>query len=243
MGGEKTREENLRLKARLKELQDELQGTDEMHQGANKRASEYAKEIVELKRKVADLEEICGKLEDTLKRTSSRALGSGVNDMITQLENRKNLKTKAKKVLNMVRLGGGTGIGGMFGKGNGSEGGLLGALKTTGKKAAPEEEEEEEKAEKGEESGGINIEEATKPKASMEEEAARLKEKMDQEMREKQKEMEQAVDAKRLEMEKKLKVRRRLEPSGSKYFIPHSYIRNNLLNIASLLTSLIAGSA
>ena len=108
---EEVKRDNDTLRAKITELEEELRDTNMMYESAAKRSSDAANEIGELKRRIADLEEICGKLEDTLKRTSSKAVGSGVTDMIAQLENRNKFKKKAKKILTAVKMGGGGGFG------------------------------------------------------------------------------------------------------------------------------------
>jgi chromosome segregation ATPase len=62
-----TREDNVRLKTRIKELEQELHSMNEMYESANRRSSESVQEVAELKRKVADLEEICGKVRGRRK--------------------------------------------------------------------------------------------------------------------------------------------------------------------------------
>ena len=62
-----TREDNVRLKTRIKELEQELHSMNEMYESANRRSSESVQEVAELKRKVADSEEICGKVRGRRK--------------------------------------------------------------------------------------------------------------------------------------------------------------------------------
>ncbi|GMI25367.1 hypothetical protein TeGR_g5021 [Tetraparma gracilis] len=86
-------------------LEEELSGATAMYESSKERSSKQAVEIGELKRKIAELEEICGKLESTLQRTSSEAGGGKVADMLKQLDGRKKFQAKAKKVLTMVKMG------------------------------------------------------------------------------------------------------------------------------------------
>ena len=76
------------------------------------------------------MEEICGKLEDTLKRTATGAVGSGVMDMINQLENRKRLQNATKKIGKLMGIG-------LLGGGGKKGGGMAAMFGGEGAKAAP----------------------------------------------------------------------------------------------------------
>ena len=79
----------------------------------------------DLKRKLAELEEICGKLESTLQKTSSSEGGGKIGDMLKELDSRKKFQKTTKKLMNSMRMtnafGGGSKKGGsqgsMFGGG------------------------------------------------------------------------------------------------------------------------------
>ncbi|GMH49933.1 hypothetical protein TL16_g00654 [Triparma laevis f. inornata] len=147
------------LKQRIEKLEEECAGATSMYEAANERSGKSAEEVGTLKRKVADLEEICGKLEDTLKRTATSAVGSGVMDMISQLEGRKKLQNATKKInklMGMGLLGNGGGkkkAGGIFGGLSGSKGALP-VLKKEEEKA---DENNEEKKEEGGGEGGASV--------------------------------------------------------------------------------------
>ncbi|GMH87877.1 hypothetical protein TrVE_jg6831 [Triparma verrucosa] len=132
------------LKQRIVELEDECAGAQSMYEVANDRSSKSAEEVGTLKRKIAELEEICGKLEDTLKRTATSAVGSEVMDMITQLEGRKKLQNATKKIGKLM------GMGLLGGGGKKKAGGLFGGLGGGLKKATPEVEEEKKEEKKDE---------------------------------------------------------------------------------------------